>query len=130
MENKRYDIYKCGGCGTVAEIVEGHNCVLNCGNQPMKLLNVGNHTGDAIVHVPIITHIPDGYFVRVSTEPHPMIPTHYIEFIELTADGKRYKTYLSPGDQPQAEFTVPLSSAVSSRIYCNLHGVWTSDGKD
>jgi superoxide reductase len=59
-----------------------------------------------------------------------MIPSHYIEFIELTADGKRYKAYLSPNDIPQAEFVIPQAAAVRARIYCNLHGLWTSDNRD
>jgi superoxide reductase len=92
----------------------------------MTLETPANHTGDAVLHVPIITVTENGYTVKISTQTHPMIPTHYIEFIELTADNKRYKAYLSPGDSPEAEFVIPKAVTVSAREYCNLHGVWES----
>jgi desulfoferrodoxin (superoxide reductase-like protein) len=32
--------------------------------------------------------------------------------------------FLHPGDAPEVEFTVPVSSVVTVRGYCNLHGLW------
>ncbi|MDR1905784.1 MAG: hypothetical protein LBQ27_02565 [Clostridiales bacterium] len=124
MPERRFDIYKCVNCESVIEIEEPHDCTLKCGNAPMTLMTTKNHTGDAEVHIPIITATENGYLVKVSALPHPMTNAHYIEFIELNADGRRYKTYLSPSDEPQYEFPISIARAVSARIYCNLHGVW------
>jgi superoxide reductase len=48
---------------------------------------------------------------------------HYIEFIEIIADGKIYRQYLNPGDAPEAVFNTTADS-VTAREYCNLHGLW------
>ena len=54
-----------------------------------------------------------------------MEETHWIEWIEIaTADGKRYKKFLKPGDAPEADFCIPVDKVVSAREYCNLHGLW------
>jgi superoxide reductase len=48
---------------------------------------------------------------------------HYIEWVELLADGKAYRQFLSPGQTPEALFKVEASE-VSAREYCNIHGLW------
>jgi len=54
---------------------------------------------------------------------HPMEEKHYIEWIELIADGKVYRQELKPGDKPEAFF--PITAAkVWAREYCNIHLLW------
>jgi superoxide reductase len=48
---------------------------------------------------------------------------HYIEWIELIADGKVHRAMLKPGDKPEAVFHVD-AARVTVREYCNLHGLW------
>ena len=55
--------------------------------------------------------------------PHPMEEKHYIEFVELIADGKVYRQFLNPGEAPEAVFCIEADQ-VSAREYCNLHGLW------
>jgi superoxide reductase len=76
-------------------------------------------------HVPQIEQTTMGYRVKVGSVPHPMEEAHYIEWIELIADGKSYFQYLQPGDVPQAEFCI-LGTNIWARAYCNLHGLWRS----
>jgi superoxide reductase len=52
-----------------------------------------------------------------------MTEEHYIEWIELIADGKVYREYLKPDMEPSAEFCVKAEK-VQAREYCNLHGLW------
>jgi superoxide reductase len=52
---------------------------------------------------------------------------HYIEWIELLADGKAYRQFLKPGDKPEAFFAV-TGVSVTAREYCNLHGLWSAKG--
>jgi superoxide reductase len=51
---------------------------------------------------------------------------HYIEWIELVADGRAYREFLKPGQAPEAFFPVQAQK-VAAREYCNLHGLWRAD---
>jgi superoxide reductase len=73
--------------------------------------------------VPAIEKMDGGYVVKVGSVPHPMEEKHYIEWIEIVADGKTYRQFLNPGDAPEAVFNVEAAS-VTAREYCNLHGHW------
>jgi superoxide reductase len=74
-------------------------------------------------HVPVITKVAEGYKVVVGSNAHPMEEKHWIEWIELIADGKVYRQDLNPGDAPEATFCVKADK-VEVRELCNLHGVW------
>ena len=74
-------------------------------------------------HVPVIEKTANGYKVTVGSTLHPMLDNHYIEWIELIADGISCKKYLKPGDAPSAEFCTKAAK-VSAREYCNIHGHW------
>ena len=82
-------------------------------------------TADATTekHVPVIEKIDGGYKVKVGSVPHPMQDEHYIEWIELLADGKAYRQFLEPGSEPEAVFSIEAGS-VSAREHCNVHGLW------
>jgi len=74
-------------------------------------------------HVPVIEKVAGGYKVKVGSVPHPMEEKHFIEWIELVADDKAYRQFLSPGQAPEAFFSVE-ANAVFAREYCNIHGLW------
>jgi len=120
---EKLQIYKCMVCGNIVEVVHSGVGELVCCGQPMKLLD--EKTADAATekHVPVIEEIDDGYKVTVGSTLHPMEEKHYIEWIELLADGKAYRQFLNPGDAPQAVFDVKAGSA-TAREYCNVHGLW------
>jgi superoxide reductase len=82
-------------------------------------------TADAATekHVPVIEKIDGGYKVTVGSTLHPMTEEHYIQWIELLADSKAYRQFLSPSDEPIATFNVEADN-VSAREHCNLHGLW------
>jgi superoxide reductase len=48
---------------------------------------------------------------------------HYIEWIEIIADGKTYRQYLKPGVAPEATFCIKAEK-VTAREHCNVHGLW------
>ncbi|MBM9532212.1 desulfoferrodoxin, partial [Desulfoprunum benzoelyticum] len=77
-------------------------------------------------HVPVIHKTANGYKVVVGDVAHPMLEAHYIEWIELIADGKVYRQYLEPGQAPEAEFCIQADK-VTAREYCNLHGQWKTE---
>lgn len=120
---ERYEVYKCEACGNIVEVLFGGAGELVCCGQPMKKL--AENTVDAAKekHVPVIEKIDGGYKVKVGDVPHPMEEKHYIQWIELIADGKSYFQFLEPGQTPEAVFMIDAAS-VSAREYCNLHGLW------
>ena len=120
---EKLQIYKCAVCGNIVEVIYGSTGELTCCEQPMELLD--EKTADAATekHVPVIEKIEGGYRVKVGSVPHPMQQEHYIEWIELLADGKAYRQFLEPGGEAEAIFNVEADS-VSAREYCNVHGLW------
>ncbi|MGD8536326.1 MAG: desulfoferrodoxin [Candidatus Aminicenantes bacterium] len=123
---KRLQIYKCEVCGNMVEIIHEGAGELVCCDQPMKLME--ENTTDAALekHVPVIEKTEDGIKVKVGSVPHPMQEEHYIEWIELIADGRAYRQFLNPGEEPEAVFNVEAQS-VTAREYCNIHGLWKSE---
>lgn len=118
-------IYKCNICGNIVEMVHAGAGQLVCCGQPMELIK--ENTVDAAVekHVPVIEKSETGFKVSVGSVPHPMEEKHFIEWIEVIADGKTYRKFLKPGDAPEANFCIDADAKnISAREYCNLHGLW------
>ena len=120
---ERLEVYKCDLCGNIIEVLHGGAGELVCCGQAMNLL--AENTVDAAKekHVPVVEKTPDGVKVKVGSVAHPMEAKHYIEWIEIIADGKSYRQFLNPGETPEATFTVDAEN-VTAREYCNLHGHW------
>ncbi|WP_028972837.1 desulfoferrodoxin [Spirochaeta cellobiosiphila] len=117
------EIYLCELCGNLVEVLQGGDGELVCCGQAMKRLEEQTADSANEKHVPVIEKIDGGYKVTVGSTLHPMLEKHFIQWIELIADGKSYKQFLNPGDEPVAVFNVEAST-VSAREYCNLHGLW------
>ena len=120
---QRLQIYKCAPCGNIVEVLHEGAGELVCCGQAMTLLVENTVDAAREKHVPVIEKTPGGVKVRVGSVPHPMEEKHYIEWIELIADGKAYRQFLKPGDRPEAEFAVQ-AARLSAREHCNLHGLW------
>jgi superoxide reductase len=120
---EKLQIYKCNVCGNIVEVLHGGIGELVCCNQPMELLEEKTADTGKEKHVPVIEKIDGGYKVKVGDVPHPMEEKHYIEWIELLADGKAYRQFLQPGTAPEAIFNVEGSS-IGAREHCNVHGLW------
>ena len=120
---ERMQVYKCEMCGNIVEVLHGGPGELVCCGQPMNLLDEKTADMATEKHVPVIEEIEGGYRVTVGSTLHPMLDAHYIEWIELLADGVVQRAYLKPGDEPVAEFCVSAEK-VSAREYCNVHGLW------
>jgi superoxide reductase len=120
---KRNTIYKCMVCGNVIEVTHASDGELVCCGQPMKLMVENTTDAAKEKHVPVIEKIAGGFLVKIGSVAHPMEEKHYIEWIEVQADGKIYKQYLTPGQKPEAVFKIEAENIVA-REYCNLHGLW------
>ena len=119
----KLEIYKCNLCGNIVEVLHGGDGELVCCGEPMKKLIEKTEDQGMEKHVPVIEKIDGGFLVKVGSVTHPMETEHYIEWIELIADGKVYREYLSPSMSPEATFIVD-SKDVTAREHCTLHGLW------
>ncbi|MDD2967240.1 MAG: desulfoferrodoxin [Desulfovibrionaceae bacterium] len=119
-------VYKCAECGNIVEVLHAGGGDLVCCGQPMKLMKEGAVDAAQEKHVPVIEQKDGGFFVKVGSVMHPSEEKHYIEWIELIADGKSYRQFLQPGQAPEAFFAITAKS-VTAREYCNLHGLWKAD---
>jgi len=123
MATQRMQVYKCAVCGNIVEVVHAAAGTLVCCGKPMNLLTENTTDAATEKHVPVIEKTDGGYKVTVGSVAHPMEEKHYIEWIELMADGKAYRQFLNPADKPEAFFKLDAKQ-VSAREYCNLHGLW------
>jgi len=120
---EKLEIYKCEACGNIVEVLHGGGGELVCCGEPMKLMVENTVDAAKEKHVPVIEKIDGGVKVKVGSVAHPMEAKHFIEWIEIIADGKAYRQFLKPGDAPEATFKVEAQK-VAAREYCNLHGLW------
>lgn len=120
---EQLQVYKCEACGNIVEVLHGGEGELVCCGKPMVLMKENTVDAAKEKHVPVIEKIEGGYKVKVGSVPHPMEEKHYIEWVELIADGKAYRQFLKPGQAPEAIFKIDAAK-VSAREYCNLHGLW------
>jgi superoxide reductase len=120
---ERLEVYKCEACGNIVEVLTGGAGELVCCGEPMKRMTENTVDAAKEKHVPVIEQTAEGIKVKVGSVAHPMEEKHYIEWIEIIADGKAYRQFLNPGETPEAVFPVKATQ-VTAREYCNLHGLW------
>lgn len=131
---KKHEIYHCTICGNMVEVIDEGLGQLVCCGKPMQLMKENTIDASREKHVPIVQ--TDGNVVRVSvgSTAHPMTEEHWIKWIELSVGNKVCRKELSPGDKPEAAFTICSTCSSSCdatklkvRAYCNLHGLWKSE---
>jgi superoxide reductase len=123
---KLNQVFKCELCGNIVEVLHEGPGELVCCGQPMKLMEENTVDAAKEKHVPVIEKTAEGVIVKLGSIPHPMEEKHYIEWIELIAEGKVYRAFLKPGEKPEAHFQVKANT-MHARAYCNLHGHWKSE---
>lgn len=119
----KLEVYKCAVCGNIVEVLHGGDGQLVCCGKPMEKLAAKTADVGKEKHVPVIEKIEGGIKVKVGSIPHPMEEKHYIEWIEILADGRVYRQFLNPGQVPEAIFNVQARS-ITAREYCNIHSLW------
>ncbi|HIJ95756.1 MAG TPA: desulfoferrodoxin [Desulfuromonadales bacterium] len=122
---KQLEVYKCALCGNIVEVIHAGDGGLVCCGQDMALLTENTVDAAKEKHVPVI-EVGSGFVkVTIGSVAHPMEEKHYIEWIELIADGKAYRQFLNPGEVATATFNV-TATTLSARELCNLHGLWSA----
>lgn len=123
---EKLQVYKCEKCGNMVEMLHAGPGSLVCCGAPMVLKTENSTDAAQEKHVPVIEKIETGFKVTVGSIAHPMADDHFIEWIELMADGQIHRQDLKPGAAPEAVFAVSADTA-SARAWCNLHGLWKGD---
>ncbi len=119
----KLEIYKCEMCGNIVEVLHAGEGGLVCCGKPMKLFKENTVDAAKEKHVPVVEKVNGGFKVKVGSVPHPMEDKHWIEWVEVIADGKVYRQFLNPGQVPEAFFPIEAAT-ITAREYCNLHGLW------
>lgn len=125
---EKLELYKCSICGNLVQVLLSGVGELVCCNQPMEKLcpktNEDNELSEK--HIPVIEQENDKKFVRLTK--HPMIPEHYIQFIEVfTKDkSKVYLKFLNPNEKAELEIT-NFEEDIEAIEYCNIHGLWRNN---
>ncbi len=118
--------YKCEVCGNIVEVLYAGKGELVCCGKPMQLLSAKTQEEEGKEkHVPVIEKAEKGIKVRVGSVLHPMEENHFIEWIEIIADGRVCRKFLEPGSVPEAEFEVTANN-IEAKEYCSIHGLWKS----
>ena len=120
---EKLQVYKCEACGNIVEVLHGGAGELVCCGEAMVLMVENTVDAAKEKHVPVIEKVAGGIKVKVGQVPHPMEEKHYIEWIEIVADGKAYRQFLNPGEAPEATFSIAAAN-ITAREYCNIHGLW------
>lgn len=123
MATERSQVYKCAICNSMVETTNSASGTLSCCQQEMSCLKENTTDAAQEKHVPLAKEVNGGIEVVVGSVAHPMEEKHLIEWIEVIADGKVYREYLTAGNEPKAFFPVSAKSFVV-REFCNLHGLW------
>jgi len=87
------------------------------------------------LHVPVIkvedkiqTGKPFRVSISIGETLHPMIPNHYIHWMDLFAGNAPMgrAEFWPELNEPQATFTLKLDKPITLivRQYCNIHGLW------
>jgi len=121
---ERLQVFKCEICGNMVEVLHTGSGRLVCCGQSMQLLTENTVDAAKEKHVPVIEKTTAGTKVKIGSVPHPMEEKHYIEWVELSYEGKIYRQFLKPGDAPEAMFSIDVTEPAVAREFCNLHGVW------
>ncbi len=123
---EKFEIYKCSICGNLVQVfLNGMGELVCCGEKMQHLIpnTAESDTNLSEKHIPIIEQEEDKKYVRLKL--HPMIPEHYIQFIEVYPKDKSrlYVKFLEPNEPAELEIT-HFEENIEALEHCNIHGLW------
>lgn len=124
MTTEKLQLYKCGICGNLVQVILGGAGELVCCGQPMILQHIQHDKSElGEKHAPVIEFKENEKFVLVKN--HPMLPEHYIQFIEVYKKDKSqlHLKYFNPNEAAEFDIT-GLAEEMDAVEFCNIHGLW------
>ena len=128
---KDVKFFRCNHCGNIVEMIHESGVPIVCCGENMHELVPNTSDGAGEKHVPVVNVEGNNVVVRVGSVDHPMLPEHYIQFIEIYKKDKSelHLKYLNPGDI--AEFNITcLPEEIDAIEFCNIHGLWGENKND
>jgi superoxide reductase len=133
---QKLKIYKCPVCDTVVEVLNewgqpdgpGWGLDIVCCGRSMGRMRERTRDRRRDAHLPVIQRTDGGVKVSIGRPGHVMEEDHYLEWIEVLSNGRCYRQFLRPGDEPAAVFNIAFRPDLVARAFCNLHGLWRSGG--
>lgn len=122
-------ILKCSHCGNVTFVLHDAGVPMMCCGEPMQALVPGSTDAAQEKHVPAVTLEGSTLTAAVGSVPHPMLQEHYIEWVALHQGDRVQFVKLHPGEEPKATFVAEEGKPYTVYEYCNLHGLWKTEGQ-
>ncbi len=127
---EKFQLYKCEICGNLVEVLLTGEGELHCCGQPMKLLEANTQEESmGEKHLPFMYHNEEGKeVVQIGEQIHPMIPEHYIQFIQTLSEDNKTSViqFLEAGEEPKILVKEGLGN-YTARENCNIHGLWSTN---
>lgn len=117
----------CKHCGNLVNMIYSSGVDMVCCGESMTELIPGSIDAAVEKHVPVVTVDGNTVTIEVGSVTHPMLPEHYIQWIQLQTDAGAYRKCLKPGEAPKAVFILSGEKPVAAFEYCNLHGLWKKE---
>lgn len=127
----KLEIYRCAVCGNL--IVKLHDSGLTpvCCGRDMELIEPGTSDGAVEKHVPVFKMCGSKIEIQVGETAHPMIDSHYIQWIIVETDKGVLSKHLCPEEEPTACFKLCKNEHILNIYeYCNIHGLFKADLED
>ena len=123
------EIYQCPHCGNQVFMVHDAGVPIVCCGEPMQKLEAGSTDAALEKHVPAVQVDGGTLRVTVGEVPHPMMEEHFIQWIAVEQGDRVQFARLHPNEPPKAEFAIEPGKEYVVYEYCNLHGLWKTEGK-
>ena len=122
---EKLELYKCNICGNIIQVLLNGMGELVCCGEKMEHLIPHEEDNSELTekHKPEIVQNEGKRFVTLKY--HPMVPEHYIQFIEVYPKDKSrlYLKYLKPNELAEFDIT-HFEGNIEALEYCNIHGLW------
>lgn len=115
--------YRCEHCGNIITKLHDSGVLVVCCGDEMTLLTANSVDASLEKHVPVVSVDGNLVNVKIGSEPHPMLPEHYIEWLYLETTNGGVIHYFQPKNSPEVSL-VTNQTVTNVYAYCNLHGLW------
>ena len=115
----------CEHCGNLITFLHDAKVPVVCCGQKMTELIPGTVDAATEKHIPVVEKDGNNVIVKVGSVPHPMIDSHFIQWVALETNKGCQIQYLEPDTPPVANFSLSNGEEIVNVYeYCNLHGLW------
>ena len=120
-------VYYCPICGKELLELKDSAATPQCCGREMETMTVNTSDASEEKHLPVCETEGDCLKVKVGSEPHPMEPKHYIEWIMTDTGDELRIRFLKAGDAPETVFKDCAGENKTVWSCCNVHGLWVTD---